>query len=752
MTSHRVHISLEDQAAVTHVEQTFRNHTNRFLEAEYIFAVPRGASVTRFTMWVNGKETSGELMEAARARHIYEEIVRRTLDPGLLECMGNNCLRLRVFPIAPNSEQKVALSFVSIANRDRGVVEYLYPLRSQGQTKGTEGHLSIEATIKSQHTLQNIYSPTHAISVTRTGDHEARVSFDARNAPLNKDFQLFYGVGDKGVGITVLMHRPLSTEKGYFLMLLSPPSESARQKPAPRDMVFVLDTSGSMQGAKIDQAKRALKLCLDHLNANDRFSLMHFATTVDKYRDGLIENNPEQIEQAKAWVNALEATGGTAIDDALAAALSLRGHDSGRTFTIVFFTDGEPTVGVTDPEQILKNVAAKNSENTRIFPFGVGDDVNASLLDRLAEQSRAVTTYVRPAEDIEAKVSSLVAKISHPVLTGLGLAVSRDIRLEEVYPSQLLDLFQGDQLTVIGRYSGSGNASITLSGSIGGESRKFTHELSFADKTNNDRNFVEHLWARRKVGYLLDQVRANGEKKELVDELVSLAKKYGIATPYTSYLVVPDGMVPLVRRDPRKALSPYAGAGVHRWGGAVGGQSPAPMMGRPIDSGKVADYVSRLQGGSLTETRASLVPEDAIMSGGATKSVYDQARMAISRGRLNAVQSGKLGVDLSIETERLRRQSQMTRSSVQQVAGRKLLEVNGVWIDEGFDAKMPKVIVRAMSAAYFRLLTMQPRLKEVFQLGNYLVWVTPNQTALIVDTNDGVDTLADERIEAMFKQ
>src|SRR5207248_1994319 len=319
----------------------------------------------------------------------------------------------------------------------------------------------------------------------------------------------------------------------------------------PQDVILVLDTSGSMAGEKMEQARKALKYCLDNLAEKDRFGLINFATVVNKYKDGLIDAGKDQVAQAKKWVDELEATGGTAIYDALEAALEFRPRDESRTFTIVFFTDGQPTIGEGDktkPEAILKNTLARNSANTRIFTFGVGDDVNATLLDQLAERTRALATYVRPQEDIEAKVSGLYAKISRPVLSNLRLVATGEVRLLEVYPPQLPDLFHGQQVTVLGRYSGHGPSALKLTGQVGKEAREFVYELTFPKSTEekDSKDFVEHLWARRKVGYLLDQIRATGENKELVAEVVSLAKKYGITTPYTSHLIVPDGVAPVV--------------------------------------------------------------------------------------------------------------------------------------------------------------------------------------------------------------
>ncbi|MBI1917207.1 MAG: VWA domain-containing protein, partial [Planctomycetes bacterium] len=405
MLDHKVSIRIDDQVATTRVEQTFRNHTDRPLEAMYLFPVPKGASVNKFTMWVAGKEVKGELVEADKARSLYEAIVRRTQDPGLLEYLGNNLFRVRVFPVHARGDQKLALSYTSVAERSAGLVEYVYPLKTDGKATATLEDFSIGATLKSQHGVQNVYSPTHAITLRRSGDKEVHVSFDKKQGLLDRDFQLFYQLGDKDVGLTALAHRPIAGEHGYFLMLATPKVDLKKDYEVPRDLVLVLDTSGSMRGPKMEQARKALKYCLDNLGKKDRFGLINFATTVNKYRDNLTEASADQVGQAKKWVDELEATGGTAIYDALEAALELRTKDEERTFTVVFFTDGQPTIGEGDktkPEAILKNTIAKNNANTRIFTFGVGDDVNATLLDQLAERTRALATYVRPQEDIEA--------------------------------------------------------------------------------------------------------------------------------------------------------------------------------------------------------------------------------------------------------------------------------------------------------------------------------------------------------------
>jgi Ca-activated chloride channel homolog len=779
LRSHQVEVSIEDQVAVTRVTQVFANHTDRPLEATYVFPVPKGASVKKFSMWVDGKEVSGELVEAGKARSIYTDIVRRTQDPGLLEYMDSNLLRLRVFPVPAHGEQKLALSYTSVAECDAGLVEYVYPLKADAKSAQTLDKFSLEVTLKTQHPLQNVYSPTHAVTMTRPGDRQARVTCEKEQAVLDRDFQLFYTISDKDVGLTALTHRP-SAGEGCFMLLIAPRAELAKTQQVSRDMVFVLDTSGSMAGVKMEQAKRALKYCLDNLDRKDHFAVLNFATSVNQFRGHLVEASTDQVEQGKKWVDNLQATGGTAIDAALAAALDLRTSDSNRPFTVVFFTDGQPTVGETNPEKILKNVAARNTASTRIFTFGVGDDVNAALLDQLAEQTRAVCTYVRPAEDIEVKVSSLYAKISHPVLTNLKLTAGGSVTLEETYPAQLPDLFHGSQLVVLGRYHGHGHAAVTLTGSAGEQTREFVYEVNFPEQTGSEKAFVEDLWARRKVGFLLDQVRRNGEKKELVDEIVSLAKKHGITTPYTSYLVVPDVAAPLASAPTPHAPSPHVPLlppqsqpgpqprGVpHTPTVPLSAPQRVPASPEPSPAGAINyapafNHAYNFVTPNTTAVPAPMASEHAVSTGLGMRfqvpaaqncteeaPVYEKARGALAQRLYSELQTGSLGVDFALQLERLRTDSRVAAKATRQAAGRTCVDVGGVWLDAGYDAKMARVSIKAQGEAYFRILEKHPEMKEVFQLGNQVVWVTPSGKALVIGP-DGADKLADEEIDRLF--
>lgn len=795
MVNHKVVVAIEDQVAVTTLEQTFRNHTDRPLEATYLFPVPKGASVDRFTMWVDGKETGGELLDAKKASQVYTDIVRRTQDPGILEYLGNGLMWMKVFPVPAHGDQKVKISFKSITPKDGDVIEYIYPLKTDGKGTRTLEEFSVKLTLKSQHPIQNIFSPTHAIDIKRKGEKEATIEFERNQAVLDKDFQLFYGTGKGDIGLTPLLYKPITAEDGFAMILVSPQVDSVMKR-VPRDMVLVLDTSSSMSELKMSQAKKALKHCLSQLAPEDRFGVIKFSTSVTPFRDKLVPADKEYLERANKWVDDLRPSGGTAIWPALDEALQLRPNDPARPFTIIFFTDGQPTVDETNPDKIVKRVADKNSGNTRIFTFGVGDDVNAAMLDQLADTTRAVSTYVREAEDISTKVTALYNKISNPVLTDLRLATSENVKLSEIYPPKLPDLFHGQQIVVIARYSGSGHAAIRLTGNVGGEKKEFVYEMAFPARTDEatGKDFVEPLWARRKVGFLLDQIRANGEQKELVDEVVALAKKYGIATPYTSYLVVPDGPMPVVRPPssrppigPRPVPFPAPGpiGGPVAGGGGFGFVPPGLAPGQPAAPGGAAAPTKRVEefakdqagkgdgrGPDLTTNRGGYTDRALLRSIDRLKEekdpkrramlatelkklqdqkgAYDQANSAF-RGRDKSVyQSGRLGVDLAEASKNLRGQQRLTITANRAANGRQVLEVGGVWIDEAFNSDMKTVVVKAQSEAYFRILAKQPGMKDVFRLGNHVVWVAPNGVALIIDQTNGRDKLDDADIDTLF--
>ena len=528
---------IKDQIAQTKIEQEFYNPNSRQLEGTFILPLPKGAHLDKFRMEVNGKMTDAELLSAEKAKGIYEEIVRKAKDPALLEYVGRDLLKVRIFPIEPNSTKKIEVSYAQVLKADNGLFEYKLPLNTTRYCSTPMKNFSLKLELESATSLKTIYSPTHTVEIRRHGDKNATIGFEQSELATDKDLALFYSAEKSELGMSFLTYRK-GDEDGYFMLLATPGAEDGKNKVIPKDVIFVLDTSGSMSGKKLEQTKKALIFCVNNLNDEDQFEIIRFATETEALFGKVTRVSKDSREKAEDFVKNLKTIGGTAINDALRAALETADKETTRPKLIVFLTDGLPTVGDTSVDGILKTVKTKSKKLTRIFAFGVGTDVNTLLLDRIAEDTSAVSQYVLPDEDIEVKVSSFFTKINDPVLADLSLDYG-DIKTSKVHPGRLPDLFKGQELIVLGRYKENGKATVKLRGKIGDESKEFTYKVEFP-KEDTDREFVPRLWATRRVGHLLEQIRDNGENNELKEEVTQLARQYGIVTPYTSYLVTED--------------------------------------------------------------------------------------------------------------------------------------------------------------------------------------------------------------------
>jgi Ca-activated chloride channel homolog len=438
-----------------------------------------------------------------------------------------------------------------------------------------------------------------------------------------------------------------------------------------------------------------------------------------------------------------------------------------------------PTVGLKETAEILEIVNRRDSRGIRIYTFGVGDDVDAHLLDLLAEKTSACSTYVRPNEDLEAKVSAFSNKLGRPVRTDMKLAIKGGPHLIEMYPPRLPDLFQGDQLQIAGRFEGQGPAVITLSGRAGDESFAESFGVEFPEMAP-DHNFVAPIWARRKVGYLLDQVRLNGESTEVKNELVKLAHDYSIATPYTSILVVPESgpnSNPVARRPTRRRRSsgssmPLSGGGFAGMGGSMGGSMGGMgggMGGMGGGMGGVAGGMGGMgggmggmgggmggMGGGITDLRRALgralasTPEKA-----PTRASESSTASAASNSPATSISgvpsSGKEAVDLAERVAELKTGTRVDSAITERtIAGRRFRKVGDAWIDQTFKSSMPTLRLRVLGKAYFQLLAEHPELSSVFALGSRLTWVTPSGTALIVD-KQGQDKPADAVLIRLFE-
>jgi Ca-activated chloride channel family protein len=708
---HHVAVRIGDQLATTEIDQVFVNPSDRRLEGTYIFPIPKNAQIDKLMMDVNGTMTEAELLDATKARAIYEDIVRKMRDPALLEYAGQGLFRLRVFPIEPRSEKRIKLSYSQVLRSEGGLVEYVYPLNTERFSSQPIESVSVSVTLETKQPLKALYSPSHEVEITRHGATRAVVGYEAKGVKPDTDFQLFFATTPTSeIGLSLLTYRDDSAD-GYFLLLASPPMETRRV--IPKDVVFVLDTSGSMaESGKLAQAKRALRFCLANLNADDRFELVRFSTETEPLFEHLVDATEANRKRAEEFVAALKPIGGTAIDEALAAAMQPAEvqAQSERPYVIVFLTDGRPTIGATDEKEILAKVARHTEGRTlRVFSFGIGTDVNTHLLDGLAEATRAASQYVLPKEDIEVKVSSFYSKISHPVLANPKLTLSGGaVRLTKIYPQPLPDLFRGEQLVVCGRYSGAGEAAVTISGTVAGATRTFSERASFPAKAA-DHAFIPRLWATRRVGFLLDEIRLRGEHAELRDEVVDLARTYGIVTPYTAYLIVEDearrGVPAAIRSLPSVEREHVAAVEARRQYEAVAGG-----VGGGVVGGRSDVAVQRKDG------------EDAV----AGSVAYDRLKRAETAAAPRAANlAAQRALSGKAAEAGARLQDALAAQGQRFVGGRTFYQNGAQWVDAqvGGQARARRVQVKFNSADYFDLLRRHPSAPQWLSLGRNVTFV-----------------------------
>lgn len=606
VTYHRVTVDINDQVATTTVDQEFYNPNPQRLEGTYMFPLPAGAHVDKFSMDVNGTMTDAELLDAAKARSIYEDIVRKYRDPALLEYAGRDAFKARIFPIEPRSRKQVKIKYTQLLKSDTGSVEYTYPLNTEKFSAKPLENVSVKVNVACKDPIKSLYSPSHNVEIKRDGDSKATVGYEERNVRPDTDFKLILSRGKSPVGVDLLTYRN-SPDDGYFLLLASPGIEaSANAKVQQRDICFVIDTSGSMAeagGKKMEQAKRALSFCLQNLNAGDRFQIVRFSTEAETLFDELRDASKDNIAKAQDFVQSLKPIGGTAIEDALACAARTF-TDQGKTnparpFVVIFLTDGQPTIGETNEDALLKKSSVLAGANCRVFSFGIGTDVNTHLLDRIAGETKAFSQYVLPNEDLEVKLSSFYTKISQPVLSNVAVAFSGgNIQTTQVYPGAMPDLFRGESLIAFGRYKGKGPAAVKISGTLNGEAKEFVTDVNFVDH-DLSRPFIPQLWATRRVGWLLDEIRLRGESSELKDEVTRLAREHGIVTPYTSYLIVEDERnrrVPLAMQTQRElAADGFARGGVEAKYRSASAEAAAPAQRAGADAVSNAQDVGALK-------------------------------------------------------------------------------------------------------------------------------------------------------------
>ena len=281
-------VKIDSQIATTTVDEEFYNPNSQRLEGTYLFPVPKGAQIDKFTMDIGGRQVEAELLSADKARKIYEDIVRKMRDPALLEYAGRDVFKVRIFPIEPNSRKRITLSYTQVLNADAGLVGYVYPLNTEKFSAKPIPEVSVNVEINSKQPLKSIYSPSHAVNIKRDGPYRATVKYDVYDALPNTDFALYFAPEKDELGVNLVAHK-VADEDGSFLLLVSPGLDVDDSKILPKDVAFVLDTSGSMAGKKLEQAKKALQFCVENLNDSDRFEILRFSTEVEPLFNKLVD-------------------------------------------------------------------------------------------------------------------------------------------------------------------------------------------------------------------------------------------------------------------------------------------------------------------------------------------------------------------------------------------------------------------------------------------------------------------------------
>ena len=693
-TSSTVRIDLVNGVARYEVTETFINRGGRLGEADYLYPLPKGAAFQDLKLSINGELVSGETMNAQQARQIYEQIVAKQRDPALVEWMGYGLLRTRIFPIAPGEEKKVVVRFSQVAEREGDALRLDYfrgPSTSAPREQvnvAPSGRMHFTLSYASNAPYGRPYSPTHDVNPRREGD---RMIVEIEGGA--RELTVLLPVRSAREASIAMLPQAEGGDGRYALITLTPPAMTARR--TARDVTFVIDISGSMSGRKLEQAKAAGRALLATLTEGDRFRIIPFASDVRTFRDGWSAATPDQLAAARAYIDGLEVAGGTNIMGALREALRTEVSD-GRLPIVLFLTDGAPSVGESRPAVIADSARAWRG-GRRVFTFGLGSDVNVSLLEQLALGGRGTAQFARPEEDVERMVGITAQRLMAPVVTDLRIH-AEGVRLLRTMPQDAQDLFAGQDLVVLTQYEGTGSGTLVFEGRTPNGPVRWTQQVTFPDRETGN-NFVPRLWATQRIGWLAAEKRRTGTN-ELDSEIRNLGEKFGIPTEFTSYLVLEPGMV---------ANMPASVGGVRR------------------------DATTN----SFAASGAGMAAAPAV----AADSRFEMAKKASAQRSATSLASLDEASDALSSRERKMRAN----------SGRTFVMQGDTWTDTRYraDAKLPVVKVKGYSAAYFALLRALPQLKDAFAMGDKVTIVGKGLVLQVVP--DGVATIADADLDRVRK-
>jgi Ca-activated chloride channel family protein len=700
VVSSSVAITVAGAEARVVVDDRLRNAGGALAEATWLVPLPRDAVFSGFSLWQGEMRLEGEMLDRERAQAIYEAIVRARRDPALLTLAGHGLVRSQVFPIAAGETRRVALRYVQRLEKAGDAVRVRYRLpvpdtRPSLNATATATSRTLVVTVDDARDYAEPWSPTHRISTRREGERYV-VTVDGSGGG---DMELLLPRRRPLAALSVLAHRPAG-EEGYALVALSPAPATAAQA-LPRDLVLVVDVSGSMAGDKIAQACAGLRQALGTLGRRDRFRVVTFGSAVAEFRRGWTPATREALDDARRFVDALVADGGTNLEGALAVALADTSRDDdergARMRLALVLTDGLPSVGERDPERLASGAVARLG-GMRVLTVGVGHDVNTFLLDRLAQAGRGVAEYVAPGADVEQVMGSMLRRVARPVLTDLRI-VAAPVSLTDRQPAQLPDLFDGDELVIATRYLGSGSGPVVIEGLRDGRRERIEAVATFPAAHDGD-DFVAKLWATRRIGELTRTARLEGASEAIVRAIRELGLRHGIITEYTAFLVQEPGVV---------------------------------VAGRPMPAAPAMD---------------------AAMRGGAAAAKAQTGAVAVQRARASA-EAAQVANVVDADRDATRRLQEVAAaapagaSAVRRAGGRLFVLRAGEWTDAAHRDSVPVVTVAPYSAAWFAVARALPEVARCLGAGETLV-VAGKRTSVRVAAG-GVAELAPARVAALAR-
>jgi Ca-activated chloride channel homolog len=535
--AHTVDVTIENGTAEVNHILTVANAGSDTIDGVFIIPLPSDHALESVSVEINGELANSTPYRVIEGRARLQSLAQEHNDPSLLAYTDKPFIEVNVFPL--DGTRTVTVNYTHFTESINGLVALDIPLAFPIVTEHPIGQFSVTIAASDELPLRNIYPATLDLTITQSATTSFIGSANLSGYMPPQNLELYYARSNADITANVITYRESSDDDGYFVLIAEPATVSENQIIA-KDVILVLDQSGSMGGVKWQQAQEAATYVLEHLNPYDRFFITTFSTSYALFDNTL--SSAATAQDAIMWVNNRTANGGTNINDALLE--TLRYTDTERPTTLLFMTDGQATEGVTDTQAILDNLRGAVSQNVRIFVFGVGDNVNTTLLDSIAREYRGETGYVRQSETIDAEISNLYAKVSSPVLTNIRVDFGDAVAGDFVPAGQLPDLYVGQQLILVGRYRrGGDDIALTLTGTASGEPQTYTIDDLYFQTERGGRPFIARLWAARRVGEMLNIVRLGDEDPELVNSIVTLSLHYGIITPYTQFLLEQDDVL-----------------------------------------------------------------------------------------------------------------------------------------------------------------------------------------------------------------